>query len=57
MTQNPRLPLLLAVFLAGWAEGICAQPQQEGTAPEELARIVNALDREIFDAYNRCDLA
>jgi hypothetical protein len=57
MTKNPRPPLLLALFLAGWAEGICAQPQQEGTAPEELARTVNALDREIFDAYNRCDLA
>jgi hypothetical protein len=33
-----------------------AQPRPDKKATEELFRTISALDGEVFDAYNRCDL-
>ena len=58
MKTLPR-PLLLLPLLALLAVPVEAQPQTSQTAPapkDELFRTIAALDAEVFDAYNRCDL-
>jgi hypothetical protein len=48
--------LLLIPLLSLFAVRGDAQPQQVAAPKEELFRTIAALDAEVFDAYNRCDL-
>ena len=35
---------------------VCAHAQQPGPSPDQLLKTVQALDTQLFDAYNHCDL-
>lgn len=48
------LTLLLSPLAAGAVE---EAPGVDALSPQELARTLTALDAQLFDAYNRCDLA
>ncbi len=48
--------LLFLPFLAAFTAPAYAQPPQSPEAAAELLRTISALDTELFDAYNRCDL-
>jgi len=50
-----RALLLLASLVVPLAR-VNAQPPQSAAAHDELFRTIAALDGELFDAYNRCDL-
>jgi ketosteroid isomerase-like protein len=50
-----RALLLLALLVVSLAR-VNAQPPQSAAAHDELFRTIAALDGELFDAYNRCDL-
>jgi hypothetical protein len=43
--------------LAASALAVCAQPAKDAVSTKELFGIVEALDRELFDAYNKCELS
>jgi ketosteroid isomerase-like protein len=47
--------LLLSLLVVPLAQ-VNAQPPQSAAAHDELFRTIAALDGELFDAYNRCDL-
>ena len=52
--------LLMVVVLSGaWARGVAQAVPALGDikSQEELTRAVTTLDKELFDAYNNCDLA
>jgi hypothetical protein len=52
--------LLMVVVLSGaWARGVAQAVPALGDikSQEELTKAVTTLDKELFDAYNNCDLA
>ena len=63
LLASPRMVLLLPLLALGVAQAR-AQARLEGVpafeeikSQEELEKAVAALDRALFDSYNRCDLA
>ncbi len=50
----PLLTLLLSPLVAGAVEDA---PGVDALSPQELERALSTLDTQLFDAYNRCDLA
>ena len=54
--MNLRKALLLLCLLAVPVARAHAQPPQSKEAHDKLFQTIEALDAQVFDAYNRCDL-